>query len=203
MGVGSPFYQKPMRVTELMPTALSDGAILGFRQWCVPQPPKSNWCWAAVSKAMVGFVKSEDITLEEIARRVSVAANINQLSESDPFELSRALRLLGIAHLPQLNLFRAGEQAVITHIPDGTPIAATIAWYKPDGNVAGVYHAIAIFGWNPNKKSVLVFDPNTVGASDDIVKAIPISEMRRYLEGAESQSHGTWSAGYVVTRDAD
>ena len=140
MSVGSPFYQRPVLVTDLMPTAFSHGAIPGFKKWCVPQPPKSNWCWAAVSKAMVGFVKSEDLTLEEIARRVSVAGNISQLTQSDPFELSRALRLLGIAHLPQVNLFRGGEQAVITHVPQGTPIAATIAWYKPDGSVAGVYH---------------------------------------------------------------
>lgn len=203
MTVGSPFKQATLGIAASTPNGVNNGTIPGFEKWCVPQPKKSNWCWAAVSKAMVGFAKDQDLTLEEIARIVGNALRRPPLRQSDAFDIPTALSILKVKNSSPVNLLTNGAQAVKNGVLNQTPIAATISWFGPNGSFDSMGHAIAIFGWVPQTGEVWVFDPNTVGKSADIIKRVPIDEMRNYLEGAECDKRGTWGDGYVVTRDAD
>ncbi|MEN9854934.1 MAG: Papain-like cysteine protease AvrRpt2 [Pseudomonadota bacterium] len=203
MTIGSPFNQATLGMATSMPSAVNNETIVGFEKWCVPQPKKSNWCWAAVSKAMVGFAKGEDLTLAEIASRVGKALNQSPLMQSDAFDIPTALGVLNVNSSGPLNLLKSDDQKVRNCVLAQTPIAATITWFGPNGTFESMGHAIAIFGWVPLTREVWVFDPNTVGESADIIKRVPIDEMRNYLEGAECNKRGTWGDGYVVTSDAD
>lgn len=190
----SPFFQAELGLSESEAELVQGSVVIApFAEYCERQPPGSNWCWAAVSRAMLGFSKSVTRSLQQIA----AAMRDPPLRPDEPFNIPTALDLLNVPRSAAMNLYQSGLQLAPEAITNGTPVAATIAWFAPNG-FEPLSHVIALFGWDPQRGNLLVFDPNTVGLGDDIIKSVPIGEMNHYLEGAESKKRGTWGDGYRV-----
>ncbi len=180
--------------------ALADGIahsnrmpIANFSDNCNRQE-QTEWCWAAVSQALLAATTHERKSQSEIARQVT---GLSLPLSNVPKVIDFVFTKLGLQYQGPRGMVAHGQQFLTSNIASNIPVAITIAWNDDNGG-----HVIVACGWDSATEHICLFDPNSVQDSSDIVKWVPISEMTNYLEGSRHQMRGRWASGYAVGNGA-
>jgi hypothetical protein len=157
---------------------------------------KNNWCWAAVTSAVMLCRNHPEAALSQrdIVRRV-LGSDRNETAQ-----LFLSLNEFQIGYLTSAgsDLFEPStKEAIVNHVAAGLPVAIHIAW---DGSSSDG-HAVCAFGLDSTgqEAALWIYDPSAKDSDDDNEKLVPISQMMRFEDGVSNGTMGSWVATFRIT----
>jgi hypothetical protein len=176
------------------PTPPTSMRIIGFPTSA--EQAKSNWCWAAVTSAIMVCRSHPEAasSQRDIVRRVLGS----ELDETAQLFLSLNAFQIGYSTSAGSDLFEPGTKAaIVNHIASGLPVAIHIAW---DGSSSDG-HAVCAFGLDSTgqEAALWIYDPSAKDSDDDNEKLVPISQMTRFEDGVSNGTTGSWVATFRIT----